>query len=400
VKEDDAEQGNKVQNHTIIKRAKNQVNVSVKIYTKNGKNKKRKGKKKKKPPEEPKEEFDPNALLDALFSFIGVSSKNNPSEIIQTQYNMGMFEQQCHNSRQTAGTITRLPGATDSIRQFSETLSSRSSQRDFNQSSLKQSITEDSNLQPLPELLPVSCGYFKNILLKILLKQRKQVVKYLLLDTEGRAFDQLLKYVRYHSLADLLMELMQLSVVYQQPSDVGAASSVYDTGDGAQREGSSLVDDNDDDTDEKKDPQDGPKMTGEQAQMYKILQEKKHMVIDNLIGVLGHRNQGSIEDSLNATQILIEMVELEKTFEIFMMNKAEKVGTIIELALDCSNAHNQQYLLQILVAIGKQVKQSNESQTVFRDLDEDGQETTNENKKNQQFDPSLPQNQNTLKFLE
>lgn len=400
MKEDDAEQGNKVQNHTIIKRAKNQVNVSVKIYTKNGKNKKRKGKKKKKPPEEPKEEFDPNALLDALFSFIGVSSKNNPSEIIQTQYNMGMFEQQCHNSRQTAGTITRLPGATDSIRQFSETLSSRSSQRDFNQSSLKQSITEDSNLQPLPELLPVSCGYFKNILLKILLKQRKQVVKYLLLDTEGRAFDQLLKYVRYHSLADLLMELMQLSVVYQQPSDVGAASSVYDTGDGAQREGSSLVDDNDDDTDEKKDPQDGPKMTGEQAQMYKILQEKKHMVIDNLIGVLGHRNQGSIEDSLNATQILIEMVELEKTFEIFMMNKAEKVGTIIELALDCSNAHNQQYLLQILVAIGKQVKQSNESQTVFRDLDEDGQETTNENKKNQQFDPSLPQNQNTLKFLE
>ena len=161
MKEDDAEQGNKVQNHTIIKRAKNQVNVSVKIYTKNGKNKKRKGKKKKKPPEEPKEEFDPNALLDALFSFIGVSSKNNPSEIIQTQYNMGMFEQQCHNSRQTAGTITRLPGATDSIRQFSETLSSRSSQRDFNQSSLKQSITEDSNLQPLPELLPVSCGYFK-----------------------------------------------------------------------------------------------------------------------------------------------------------------------------------------------------------------------------------------------
>lgn len=186
----------------------------------------------------------------------------------------------------------------------------------------------------------MSCGYFKNIVLKMLLKQRKQVVKYLLLDTEGRVFDQLMKYVSYHSLADLLMELMQLSVVYQQPSDVGGASSVYDLGDGAQREGSSLVDDNEDDTDEKRDPQEGPKMTGEQAQMFRVLQEKKHMVIDSLIGVLGHRNQGSIEDSLNATQILIEMVELEKTFEIFMMNNAEKVGTIIELALDCSNAHN------------------------------------------------------------
>lgn len=37
---------------------------------------------------------------------------------------------------------------------------------------------------------------------------------------------------------------------------------------------------------------------------------------------------------------------------------------------------------------------------VFRDLDEDGQETSNENKKNQQYDPSLPQNRNLLKFLD
>jgi len=58
------------------------VNVSVKIYTKNGKNKKKKGKKKKKQIEEPKEEFDPNFLLDVLFSFIGVSSKNNTPGIL------------------------------------------------------------------------------------------------------------------------------------------------------------------------------------------------------------------------------------------------------------------------------------------------------------------------------
>ena len=34
------------------------------------------------------------------------------------------------------------------------------------------------------------------------------------------------------------------------------------------------------------------------------------------------------------------MVELEKTFEIFMMNGAEKVGTIIELGVDCTNSFN------------------------------------------------------------
>ena len=77
------------------------------------------------------------------------------------------------------------------------------------------------------------------------------------------------------------------------------------------------------------------------------------MVISSLINVLGHKNQSSIEDSLNATQILIEMIELEKTFEIFMMNQAAMVGTIIELAIDCSNHHNQKYLLQILLAISK-----------------------------------------------
>ena len=54
------------------------MNVSVKIYTKNGKNKKKKSKKKKKQPEEPKPPVDTNFLLDVLFSFIGVSSKNNP----------------------------------------------------------------------------------------------------------------------------------------------------------------------------------------------------------------------------------------------------------------------------------------------------------------------------------
>lgn len=64
------------------------------------------------------------------------------------------------------------------------------------------------------------------------------------------------------------------------------------------------------------------------------------MVIDGLIGILSYRNRDNLEDSLNATQILVEMVELEKTFEIFMMNGAEKIGTIMELAVDCTNSFN------------------------------------------------------------
>ena len=71
--------------------------------------------------------------------------------------------------------------------------------------------------------------------------------------------------------------------------------------------------------------------------MYRILQQKKVMVVDGLLGVLSHKNRSNMDDSINATEILIELVEIEKTFDIFMMNKGEKVGTIMELAVDCSN---------------------------------------------------------------
>lgn len=125
-----------------------------------------------------------------------------------------------------------------------------------------------------------------------------------------------------------------------------------------------------------------PSMSGEQAQMYRILQQKKVMVVDGLLGVLSHKNRSNMDDSINATEILIELVEIEKTFDIFMMNKADKVGTIMELAVDCSNSFNQRYLLQILHAVSKQLKSVHEQQNVFKDLDEDGQETTNETKKN------------------
>jgi len=103
-----------------------------------------------------------------------------------------------------------------------------------------------------------------------------------------------------------------------------------------------------------------PNMSGEQAQMYRILQQKKVMVVDGLLSVLSHKNRSNVDDSINATEILIELVEIEKTFDIFMMNKADKVGTIMELAVDCSNSFNQRYLLQILHAVSKQLKSVHE----------------------------------------
>ena len=113
--QEEEDTGNKVRNETIIKRSKNQVNVSVKIYTKKGENKKKKkGKKnKKKKSEEPRPPSNPNLLLDLLFSFIGVSSQQNSTQVLESQYQLGLFEEQCLQSRQTAGTTHSLPGETD-----------------------------------------------------------------------------------------------------------------------------------------------------------------------------------------------------------------------------------------------------------------------------------------------
>lgn len=147
-----------------------QSNASQATNFKNGSKKsvkKSKGKKKKSKKEKKKAEEPPpkntNILMDVLFSFIGVSSSQDNSEVLKQQYKLGLFEEQYLHSRQSAGTTQRRPGATDAILAFTDSMSSRSSQRDL-------PVESSSEAHDLPELLPTSCGYFKNILLKILVK--------------------------------------------------------------------------------------------------------------------------------------------------------------------------------------------------------------------------------------
>jgi hypothetical protein len=51
--------------------------------------------------------------------------------------------------------------------------------------------------------------------------------------------------------------------------------------------------------------------------MIKTLREKKMFVITQLISSLSHINR-EMEASLNAQDVLIELVETEKTLEIFL----------------------------------------------------------------------------------
>lgn len=205
--------------------------------------------------EEFKEFVADNELLDLLFSFIGASSHKSQEEMLLMQHSdLNLFTRQKENkSRQTAGTTDQMPGQNP----------------DFDGENLNVASDPSSN----PELLPVSCGYFFNIVRQLLMKQRKQILRYLLITTGGRIFDRLVQNIKYHSLSDLLLELMQVNVAYIQMS-TNNSTSVSKNSDG---EGSPKSDSE-------------SKLSEDQNMMKKVLDAKKVMVVKQLILQMNHRN--------------------------------------------------------------------------------------------------------------
>ena len=159
--------------------------------------------------------------------------------------------------------------------------------------------------------------------------------------------------------------MMQINVVFEPPTPIKPQNGSFDEDDD-QADRQSGGESDQEDKIEKKDA----KLTEDQVFMKKLLEEKKLMVVQELIKTLGHKNTSDMEASLNAKAILIDLIETEKTFEIFMNNDAQMISNMVELAADPSNQFNQQYLLQVLLVIAKQLKPSNQTQNVCKDLDE------------------------------
>ena len=153
-------------------------------------------------------------------------------------------------------------------------------------------------------------------------------------------------------------------MVFEPPNPIKAQNGSFDEDDQENDKQSGGESDNEE---VKKDP----KLTEDQEYMKTLLEQKKIMVVRELISTLSHKNRDDVEASLNAKSVLIDLIETEKTFEIFMQNEAAMVHQMVELAADPSNQFNQQYLLSILLVIAKQLKPSNQSQNLFKDLDED-----------------------------
>jgi uncharacterized protein YbgA (DUF1722 family) len=62
------------------------------------------------------------------------------------------------------------------------------------------------------ELQPILCGYFNKVMQSLLTKSKTKVLTYLLLHKKGELFNKLLKNLEHHSLAQLMIELMQIKI--------------------------------------------------------------------------------------------------------------------------------------------------------------------------------------------
>lgn len=61
-------------------------------------------------------------------------------------------------------------------------------------------------------MLPVLCGYFNKIMTALLTKEKQKLLEYLLIKKDGAIFDGLLKHITHHSLALILIDLLNIQI--------------------------------------------------------------------------------------------------------------------------------------------------------------------------------------------
>lgn len=72
--------------------------------------------------------------------------------------------------------------------------------------SLSQFLYEDE------DPLPILCGYFLKVMEQLLDKQKQMTLEYLLIQQEGKIFTGLLHHLDHHSLATLLIKLIEQQI--------------------------------------------------------------------------------------------------------------------------------------------------------------------------------------------
>jgi hypothetical protein len=64
----------------------------------------------------------------------------------------------------------------------------------------------------LPDAYPIQCGYFFKIFQSLLIKMKQKMIVYLLCKRQGDIFYKLLDQLQHHSLAQMMIELLQIKI--------------------------------------------------------------------------------------------------------------------------------------------------------------------------------------------
>ena len=115
--------------------------------------------------------------------------------------------------------------------------------------------------------LPILCGYFNKIMQQLLIKQKNNTLEYLLVEQNGKIFHGLLKHLQHHSLALLLISLLEIQIQPNQDKK-DKARVAWEASEGSDIDNEETAE---------------GELTAEQKHMQSVLKEKGTYVVNFLI---------------------------------------------------------------------------------------------------------------------
>ena len=190
------------------------------------------------------------------------------------------------------------------------------------------------------ELYPILCGYFNKIFQSLLNKQKKNFFEYVFLERNGDLFDKLMEHIEYHSLAQLLIELMQVTSIYGGAKKENGFVNFYDEPDNEATEIGN-------------EKEKSPTQNEKEKRVEGLLNMKQKEIAYQLIQKLSWRNTNAHE-VLDAQSVLIELAECESSFPLLIQKDC--IETLIDVTFEPSNENNT-YGLHVFSCIIKQFQE-------------------------------------------
>jgi hypothetical protein len=195
------------------------------------------------------------------------------------------------------------------------------------------------------ELLPILCGYFHKVMGQLLLKQKTLFLEYLLLERKGHIFHGLLNHIEHHSIALLLITLLEVNIV---PENAKKKQRItWDVRDDSESDGNEETCETE--------------LTADQKKMKEVLAEQGKMVVSHLLDCLSPKNQDDIHKALNAATVLQEFVENENCFPI--LTEKSSLNKLVQIC--CQTENNKQNLPYALTLLSTIINQFIEHEKSF-----------------------------------